>query len=397
MNNKFYYDKNSIAERLAAVSFVLLFPGFFIYNFLVGKNYIFPFLGGYFGIISASLLAPLIFFGFKRSFIKNDMILLLFYSILFCLFFVSVFNYSIGNPVGYEEDMFVWSISGLIFNLVLFLVGANLNVKYNLKFFMFFIFLFALIVLFNIGDSGIFYIKQNAGDFKNYVATYQGFARSIVVVLIVFMAVSLKKPFIFFMVFFIGLVTLFFNGARTEFALFFISIILFVVTYSLKSIKIVLYCFAFILVAIVSIYCFYDYIPSSRMMQLFDIKNSSSGLSRIKLHSYGLSLILDNPILGKYGGYTAIGGVGSYPHSILSAWVNLGFFGFLLYVLLFFLILKDVFVNFFKYRHLEEFRVLFILALFVTGALLASKDYSYMLVGMLVGFYVNYKKAIRGI
>jgi hypothetical protein len=75
----------------------------------------------------------------------------------------------------------------------------------------------------------------------------------------------------------------------------------------------------------------------------------------------------------------------------------LGIFGFLLYCFLFFLLWKDVVKNFYIYKYNDKFKLYFTFLLFTTGALISSKDHSYMLVGLLIGFYLNYKREVKGL
>ena len=75
--------------------------------------------------------------------------------------------------------------------------------------------------------------------------------------------------------------------------------------------------------------------PQSRFKQLFvAIQEDASFIERSVFNRYGLSLIADNPLVGAYGMYVHLNGGGSYPHNLLSAWVNLGILGFAFYLIL---------------------------------------------------------------
>ncbi|MBE0471667.1 MAG: O-antigen ligase family protein [Methyloprofundus sp.] len=388
---------NQLQVKLATLSFLLLFPGFFFYHFALGKGFIPPFLGGYFGIVAAFLFVPLALLNIKL-FVKNiGLPVMIFFSIMFLILSVALIQYSLGNPTNYTKEMFVWSMGGLLFNLVSFIVASRLSIEQIAKAGYWLIALMFAIVVFNIGDHGIFYIKAEAGYLSDSVATYQGFARSIVVILLITSAYYFHKGVKLYPLVILGIIALFLNGARTEFALFVCSLAFVYFFYAITSFK-KLVGFLFVMVmALFSVVNVIDLLPDSRMMQLFELASSTSGQSRLEMFWLGLELISNNPFLGSYGSYTANGGIGSYPHNLLSAWVNLGLFGFVLYILLFLMLWKVALKGFLQKKSDEYFKVFLIFLVFVTASLLVSKDYSYMLMGLLVGFYIQYRNKDKGI
>jgi hypothetical protein len=77
----------------------------------------------------------------------------------------------------------------------------------------------------------------------------------------------------------------------------------------------------------------------SRAAELFDLASSTSWQGRSDLSSNALTIIMKNPLFGKFDYYDVSGG---YAHNILSAWTSFGFFGFILYfiLLVYFLIIS---------------------------------------------------------
>ncbi len=69
---------------------------------------------------------------------------------------------------------------------------------------------------------------------------------------------------------------------------------------------------------------------SSRQLEILDLSESTSWLAREYMQQVALSQIVDNPILGAYGGHW-VSGEGDYAHNALSVWVSLGLPGFVLY------------------------------------------------------------------
>jgi O-antigen ligase len=138
-----------------------------------------------------------------------------------------------------------------------------------------------------------------------------------------------------------------------------------------------------------------DMLNESRMFQLLDIRSSDSAEARLQLFYNGLNIIIDNPIFGGYGEYVQFSGVGSYPHNIISAWVNLGIVGFIGYISMFiamwFVVIKrrNTLIN------NVEFHVFLFFLIYVSITLLISKEYSDMFIGFLIGFYSRYRQASR--
>jgi hypothetical protein len=387
----------NIQTYLSTIAFFALFPGFFLYHFSIAKGYFPPVLGGYFGLVAAFLFVPLFFINIKIFMKKQDLIVAIFFLILGLMFIVSISQYLLQNPNGYVKEMFVWSISGLFFNFVTFMVAARLNLNLVARLGFWLIFLMFLAVIFNIGDYGIFYLKQETGSISEYVATYQGFARSIVVTLLIVSAFYFRTSKRFYLLILLGVVALFLNGSRSEFAFFVLAITFMYLIYSMTSIKAAFSFLLFAFIATFAVVSILDFSPDSRMSQLLNIASSSSGERRAELFMSSIELIKNSPLLGEYAGYTELGGIGSYSHNILSAWVNLGLLGFTLYFLMFILLWRDALLNFSRYKNFDLFKVYLIFLVFVTGTLLFSKNYSYMLVGLLLGFYVQYRNFIKGL
>ena len=98
--------------------------------------------------------------------------------------------------------------------------------------------------------------------------------------------------------------------------------------------------------------------------------------------------IKSNFILGDYGSYVSELGIGMYAHNLLSAWVDLGFLGFLyfIFILVYIMIklysLKKFYLN-------KEYILLFLFFIFYFLAILVSKSYTCMFLGFLIAFCVR--------
>lgn len=386
--------KANIADNLSALFFILLFPGFFFYHYAVAKMYIPPLLGGYFGVISLAGISLMFIFGY-RALLKLNLAALVLGLILILTISVAALNYLVGNPPEYYREIFIWSISGVVYNFLLFFLGRYFYIC-SYGFYFVLLLMMALLVLFNVGDAGIFYLKGEAGEYSDEVATYQGFGRSLLVLALVLSAYAFNNKKIFIFVFLVSVAALFFNGARTEFVLYLVAIFALYMLYAFRDMFYLLGLFmTFILVGLIGFFAM-DFLPSSRMFQLLDISSASSFQSRSFLLEYSVKEMLSNPanlLVGSYGHYTAVGGIGSYPHNIFSAWVNLGIVGFVLYLVLVFILWFYAF-SWYGLCGINIYRVYFAFLVVLTLALLFSKDYSYMLVGFVVGLSSQMKSVI---
>ncbi len=392
-----------LAVSSSNIVFLMLFPGFFFYQSAIGLGLIPPILGGYFGIV-AILTSPLTFMAFLYLIGKHKYNYTIIDAIFFCIvtltIFVTFVSYFLDKPSLYSTDMFIWSISGLLFNLECYFLARTISLSSNVFNYLSILSLVAmvLIILSHVGEHGIYNLKEG-GDDSESLATYQGFARSLAVVGI-FSMTTLNSSKLVFLISLVTMVGLFFNGARTEFALFFVSyltLIIYVRRTSFNNIALTI--FLFLVISIASIANFDNLLallPKNRMLQLLDISSTSSWQARANLITSAIETIYSNPLVGNYGSYTNIGGVGSYPHNLLSAWVNLGAIGFGLYLITILIIVKDLIQGFLRKKvKTSEEKTVLVFSVFTIFALIAAKDYTYMLFGFMVGFYSRFNTASR--
>ena len=385
------FSKNPISHYLASCAFLLLFPGFFFYHFAIARGYIPP-LGGYFGVVAVLCFPPLALVYLKNHQLKLNRTLSLFILINAHILFILICNYILDKPHGYSTDMAVWSVSGILFNLVVFLIGSQVNFPRLLNANFFALILMFIVVVLNVGEHGIFYVKLEAVD-ESVVASYQGFARSLVFVSLILTAAFIDNSKKFALVFIISFIALFLNGSRTDFALYIASSLIMYLLHMPKSPKDMLLLIGGIVALFFLSINLADTYPESRILQLFLLQESTSFQGRSELNEYGWSLVSDSPLIGNYGMYINLGGIGNYPHNLLSAWVNLGIIGFLLYIILLFLLLKSALFRYEVNSTNLTFRIYFIFTLFAVASIILSRDYNDMSIGFSVGLLCNWKKS----
>tara|TARA_B100000925_G_C21776885_1_gene374540 strand:- start:150 stop:611 length:462 start_codon:yes stop_codon:yes gene_type:complete len=138
----------------------------------------------------------------------------------------------------------------------------------------------------------------------------------------------------------------------------------------------------------------FSVLPQTRMTTLLTLTDAST-LLRISQIEFAINQISQFPFLGNYASYVdEFGGTGSVPHNILSAWLNLGLLGFVLYIFMFIALWGSALRGFLNNEKDIYFNLFLIFLVFTTAALVVTKVYSYMFVGLLLGFYIQYRNKL---
>lgn len=209
----------------------------------------------------------------------------------------------------------------------------------------------------------------NAGD---EIATYQGFARS-VMMLAVFLYV-LIKPTIWRSLFIIfTLYILFLLSSRSEAVAFAVGVMFVEAFLSGRRVaSLFLILLAFGVVAFIASEHI-DQIYESRFKNIFSLGKDTSWNERRYLDDFAWSQVTKNPLTGEYGGHLLAGGQGYYAHSILSAWVSLGLLGIIMYAFLIFASFQVSFVAFLRNMNDQRTRLALAVSTMVVLLSLFSK------------------------
>lgn len=379
--------------RMAEAAFVVLFPGFFFYQTALGLGLIPPFLGGYLSAVGAAVL-PFLVFAYSRRIWQNREFLTwmdrLFFPFLLYFLFVVALNASQGADrvivnthlaaiLHFTDVYIIFRISDFDSSrikgaLIACLVGMSL-----------------LIFYYSVG--GIFYLRiQGVALDKESVSTYQSFA---LVYLLTFSAVVpfVRRAWLRLLLYGIGVPALFLNGARSEFLGLILAITALELIYSLSSLPRLL---AFlgsscaVILAAPAARALGDLLPNNRVFDLLSLENSTSWQGRVVLTEAAIRTIAAHPIFGSYASYAP----GDYAHNFLSAWVDLGLFGFVylgLLVTVPLLLLSFDYVSPARRRLPESFALAFILGLVTVMLLLTAKVFTYMVIGAGAGAYASYR------
>ncbi len=378
--------------RLIQLAFLLLFPGFFFYQTLLGLGTIRAYLGGYFSVIALALMLPLggiFFYAVKRHrhFItKFDLVHVLFVAYVLL---VLVINYAAGANAmivqRYVQSVIFFVEMYIIFRLIdfnerKFVIVATLSL----------LLMSGITIHYSI--DGFFYL-QALNDAKDpaSLATYQGFARSYIYTFLIVIAVT-RSVTLRLVLYALAIATLFLNGARTEFS----AVLLLVPLIEFYHTRHKLYLLLPLVFAIIQIGANVGAIarrlPDNRILQLLDLSHSSSAVARDHLTGNAWRTITQNPIFGDFASYSD----GHYAHNMLAAWVDFGLVGFLAFAAILGCAAFRLFTDgyFLKTRSNEFVLACSFVCVTILWAL-AAKSVPDMSVGAALGAFAKYRYGRR--
>lgn len=322
---------------------LLLYPGFFFYHTLVAMGYVPPALGGYYGVVAAGLvgLGTLLFlFAFKSGCMRLTRVDFLFLLFAGYLILWAFLHYRFGMWYQRDPALLMQSLSVVVLWLANYYVFRQFDADSKVGIFLVIacVLLMALVVFGN-AESGFFYARRLAEtDAEEVVATYQGFARSAVVVALVALSVSRGAKLI--ILYFVFLSLLFLLGARSEFAAL---LLVGLVPIYLRS-GAVRFALAVMPVLAVGLVYFFlnanEFSGTSRIFRLLDYQTDTSFNLRAEQIWFAVRDIQRTPLFGNFGGYMLYGSSGSYAHNAISAWHSFGIVGFCGFAFLIFLSLR---------------------------------------------------------
>ena len=192
----------------------------------------------------------------------------------------------------------------------------------------------------------------------------------------------------------LSVAALFVNGSRSEFVATLLGIALIEILNARH--RLLILCVSMLLVAFVAGYSseLMQLLPDNRTLQLLDLSEASSWDERGFAFHHALETIFRSPVLGDYGSYLDLGVQGLYAHNIFSAWVDLGFVGFvwiLLMLLIPFCVLAMEALRARPEEDLPELMLTLELVAVTLLLLFTAKEFTYMLTGAALGRYARYR------
>ncbi|WP_366556748.1 hypothetical protein [Aquibaculum sediminis] len=331
-------NANSIARGISVIGFLLLFPGFVFYHYVISAGLAPPLLGGLFGPVSLVLflsylaLLPMNLGSLLQagSLYTVGVFGFVFYVLLVTLAHTSSFNWDFIQAAGEQ------SYGVLVFWVSLFFLGFFLPLENRvLKWASLFCALAITgFILHYVATTGsVFFYARELYDADEGVATYQGFARSSLGLWIL-LVVTARSEFFRWLMVVSGVFVLFVLGARSELFAFMALSILLLVVLGMRSLKTLFFatvaCAALVAVVMANM----ETLSESRQLQILDLRSSTSWNARQVLEDQAWEVIKENPIWGQFASHTTRGGIGFYAHNYLSAWENYGLIGVTSYLML---------------------------------------------------------------
>lgn len=373
---------------VAHCAFLLLFPGFFFYQTLLGIGAIPAFLGGYFTLVAMVLLVPLagaLFYAVKRD--KTYVTPLDLCLVLLAAYYLLVLaaNFASGATVIIVER-YVASVIFCFETYVIFRM-IDFDDQHFLRIIVISLLIMSVITYyFSVGG---FFFLQALGEAKDpaSLATYQGFARSYIYTYLIVVAVT-RSMLLRYLLYAVATTALFLNGARSEFS----AIMFLIPAVELYYAKQRLYAvFALLLLSVFligGVETIVNALPENRILQLLDLSHSSSAITRQRFTGDALRTIWSSPVFGNFASYPD----GHYAHNVLTTWVDFGLFGFLFFCgLLVWHALWLFFNGFFSRTKSGDFVLAWS---FVTAVILwavTAKNMPDMSVGAALGAFARYR------
>jgi hypothetical protein len=366
--------------------YFLHFFVFIVYQKFLYLEIITPFLGAYWGNMSLFLLFPLlftfIFFGEMTvvRITKVDKLVLVF------LLFLTL-NLIFNTFLSKDLQIILARVAGLLQFMSIYFIFRLANLDSSLFIKTNRIYWLVLTVLFSYSyiDSILNLTDIKVHKHLTYLVSYQLLAMVYLLISLI-MAIQIKTFSLRIVMYLLSLTTLFLIGSRSELIGMFIGVC--VIESVLNSLPKKMFFGGFFLVTLYGgILLASMFNPESRILLLFSGDQDGSVDQRNILLEQGMETINNNIISGDFGSHKP----GEYIHNVFSAWVDLGFFGFLFF--LFVLSVPFIMAAFKVYIKKQKSLNLILALSFLTISfilVIAAKNYTYLLLPVGLGIYSNY-------
>jgi hypothetical protein len=380
--------ESRIERAILTIAYLALFPGFFFYHFLLGTGRIRAFLGGYFAPVSLAFALPIAIIYTRQLIQKRGRVLPseLLYGVFLIFFFLVV---AVNAVTGANPTIVGSHLLGILYMANTFVMFKMMDFAHpEIRYPLVLCLLGMSCVIFGFSIDGVFRMDaMGLALDPSSLSTYQGLARSYLINFLCVIAYT-HRLLLRVALYAVGAASLFLNTARSEFValLFAIPIIEFYFASQKVLFAIVLASIAALIT--MNIDLILAEIPDNRILELFDLSHSTSAIARHHLNEHAIQTISNYPILGDYASYAP----GHYAHNVLSAWVDLGIFGFI--YLLALMIVPSIWMiitGYFSGKNNGDFALAFAMACATILLLVKSHFFSDMLIGATLGAYVRYE------
>jgi hypothetical protein len=377
-----------LGRAIAGLGFLLLFPGFFYYHTLLGTGATGAFLGGYFTPVSLVFLLPqiaLYVYTVQRD--PHRLASVDIYFGVFLLYFAVIV--AVNGINGANPAIIVNHLLGMMFLVGTFIQFKFIDFSGKVFYPLALVCLLAMsAIVFIFSVDGVFYLGAlGIARDADSLATYQGFSRSYLMTFLVVITYT-RLLSLRLVLYGLGAASLFLNTARSEFVALLFAMPIIEFYHSRQKLYFVLALAMLFALIYMNLDLILTELPNNRILELLDLSRSTSANKRHHLSVHAMQTIAAYPILGDYASYAP----GYYSHNILSAWVDLGLFGFIYVMAMLILPAIPMFIKeFFAGRNCSDFILAFSLVCVTVLLLLSSHYFTDMLIGATVGAYSKYR------
>ncbi|MFT7405570.1 hypothetical protein [Zhongshania sp.] len=322
---------------LSNVAFIFLFPGFILYHSLINLGLISDFIEGYFGKFTVGFLVFYVLYAINNYLCTDRYVswfcamFFLYLSYIFLWTFIHLF-FDTGE---YTKYAVIQTLELIVLNVTLFYVGRHFEIsssaiKFSVSLSLILIVLFLLYRI----NGNAYYAGLALFSGGDASVSYQNYSRNCLVIILMFIT-TIPRNILGMTFWMVGGVVLFYVGARSEFYAYFVAalicyVLLEILRRSWFRLAVGVAC---VCVALVMLFLGLESDLSNRQFEVLDLQSSSSWNARLILQDAAINQIDRSIIFGSFGGHIEnSGSVGGYSHNALSAWVNYGLLGFVLYL-----------------------------------------------------------------
>ncbi len=374
----------AFGSRIAWAAFFLMFPGYFAYHMLVDSGYIPPVLAGYSTGIAA-LLLPVLLPAYVGQLILHvrrtpaiDPLFALFIAYFLLVVLIHVDDGADASITGPHFAIAVQFLAIFTTVRLLDISSGGFRAASVLAFMT-----LTSIVLARVSAESLIGYALDAPFADTNRADYQGYA-FVYLVTTLFCAVLLRPRWSRLLIYVAAIPALFLNGARSEFVAFLFIAALIEWCFARRRSVLLPIAAICVMIGAFSLDYLSTAFPDNRVISLVDFGLSDGSIADRRETLANALLTLENtPVLGAYASYPR----GDYAHNILSVWVDLGLFGFLLFSTLLLLPFVDL-MRQFNRRSREPEYVLALSTLIVSVLLfITAKNFTYQILPVALGLY----------
>ncbi|ERS82406.1 hypothetical protein Q667_19190 [Marinobacter sp. C1S70] len=387
---------------LANLLYFCFFPLFFFYHLFIALGLMPPILGGGIAVfgIAGFVFAVLSVFTWLPQTLKGDKLTaLLWYAFLMLCLGYSVY-FLVAGGEAYRNTAATQSLQAFVLILAMFFVGYFTD--FSKPFFSIFLIfallsMFVFLIIYSLFSGNIMFYAREFFHADDGVATYQGFARSALLTLLPLIAMSRSTGYQVLIII-VGTYVLFVLGARSEFFSYLLWLCCFCLLFMARSRGFLIAGLAGTVVVLLGLGSVWDTLTASRQLEVTNLSESTSWVARQELFLSTLSIVDSAPVFGDFGAHIREGGhAGAYSHNALSAWVNYGGVGFVLYLLSIvsaFLISTLAVLRSDRSPEQADRRVAFSMMFIVLLLVIVSKPVFWPLTGLAMGLYFKSIKPV---